>query len=143
MALSQKAVQYDGRNELRDPVVRRALDDVLSQLKAGFDQVKATPKGTTPAPTQPDALTVVASGGFALLTISHRKAPAGTAYRIQYSTASNYTNPVEIDNGVVKTWGQYLAGKTLYFRAASTFYTSDLSPWVYFGSAAAPTPTTF
>jgi hypothetical protein len=143
MALSQKAVQYDGRNELQDPVVRRALDHILSQLKAGIDQVKATPHGKTPAPTAPDQLVVSASGGFARIAVSHRKAPSGTAYVLEYSTTKDFLNPVRIDNGISKSWGQYLSGKTLYFRAASTFYTSDLSKWTYFGSSGSPTPTTF
>lgn len=142
MAFSQKGVRYDGRNEL-DPKVRRSIDDVLSQVQAGLKQVQATPQGKTPPPSAPDQVAVGSSGGFATVTITHNNPPKGTAYIIEYSTTTNFTDPVRIDNGISETWQQYLSGQTLYFKAASTLYTSEMSPWTYYGSSTNPTPTTF
>lgn len=142
MALSQRGVRYDGRSEL-DPKVRRAIDDVLSQTQAGLKQVQATPQGTTPTPTAPDKLAVASSGGFATLTITQNNPPKGVAYVIEYSTTANFANPVTIDNGISPTWQQFLSGQSLYFRAASTLYTSGQSAWTYYGSANAPILTTF
>lgn len=141
MALSERGVHYDGRNEL-DPLTRRALDDIASQIHAGLNQVHATPHGTTPTPSAPSQISISNNNGFGSLRIVHNGKP-GTAYIIQYSSTADFANPIEADNGIVKSWGQYLKGQTLYFRARATLYTSEPSPWTYFGSQAAPQAMTF
>lgn len=142
MTLSQKGIQYDGRNEL-DPIVRRAVDSAVSQSQAIARQVQATLAGTTPTPNSPTQVSVTNSGGFASVVITPNHPVKGEAYIIEYSTTPNFLNPVTIDNGISVTWHQYLSGQSLYFRAASTLYTSDQSPWTYFGISTAPLLTTF
>jgi hypothetical protein len=142
MALSQKGVHYDGRNEL-DLIVRRAIDDVASKVSAVAKQVQATASGVTPTPHPPTALSVSAANGFATLNITHNSPPKGAAYVIEYATTPNFENPVTIDNGISRSWQQYLKGQTLYFRTASTVYTSPQSGWTYYGTETTPTAVTF
>ena len=145
MALSQKAANYVNRAHIqnKDRLTSLALDDIVSKLQAVADQANASVSGVTPPPNAPAWLSVVGASGFATVTISENNPAPGTAYIIEYSTSKNFQNPVRIDNGISPSWSQYLAGLTLYFRAATTFYTSKLSEFVYFGTAANPTPTTF
>jgi hypothetical protein len=145
MALSQKGASYEDRNYIRDQHVLRALDDLASQVQSVASNTNASKVGVAAAPAAPVAIAVVNSGGFARITISPaRNAVQGTAYILEYSPNANFSGtPQRIDNGISLTAERYLHGQTLYFRVASTLYTSPLSPWVYFGGSAAPTPTAF
>jgi len=144
MALSQKGAGYLDRNYIKDQHVLRALDDIASQVQSVASNTNSTKTGSRGAPPAPTSISVSNSGGFARITITPAKgALEGTAYVIEYSTSSSFANAQRIDNGISPTCERYLHGQTLYFRVASTLYTSPLSPWVYFGGSAKPTPTVF
>lgn len=146
MALSQPGADYKNRAHVhnRDPLLGRALDDVMSKVQAVAIQTNASVTGKAAAPSAPTALSVSNSNGHATLSISHVAAPVGTNYLIEYSTTPNFQKPVQIDNGISKSYQQYLKGLgPLYFRAAARFSTSDLSKHVYFGTQTNPTPVTF
>jgi hypothetical protein len=145
MALSQPGADYKNRAHVhnQDPLLGRALDDVMDKVQAIAIQTNASVTGKASAPSAPTALSVSASAGHGLVTITHENAPAGTNYLIEYSTTPNFKSPVQIDNGISKSYAQYLKGQTLYFRAASRFSTSDPSNYVYFGTQNSPTPVTF
>jgi len=146
MALSQTGANYVNRAHVqsRDQLLARALDDIVSQTQAVATQTQASVTGKTAPPSAPTALSISAVNGHALATITHENAPAGTNYLIEYSSTPNFQNPVQIDNGISKTWPQYLKGQgTLYFRAAARFSTSAASEYIYFGTQSNPTPVSF
>lgn len=147
MALSQPGADYVNRAHVqaKDPLLARALDDIMSKTQAVANQTNAAVTGKTSAPSAPTALSVSKSNGFATATITHENAPAGTNWLLEYSTAPNFRpgTVVQIDNGVSKSWGQYLKGQTLYFRTAARFSTSDASDYVYYGTQTNPTPVSF
>lgn len=145
MALSQSGANYVNRAHVqsKDQLLARALDDIVSRVQAVATQTNASVTGKTAAPSAPTALTVSAEEGFAQASIAHEGAPAGTNYLLEYSKTPNFLNPVQIDNGVSQSWSQYLKGRTLYFRAASRFSTSEASEYVYYGTQSSPTPVTF
>jgi hypothetical protein len=144
MALAQKGAGYQDRNYIKDQHILRALDDIASQVTSVANNTNSTKTGIRTAPAAPTGISVVNSGGFARVTITPTDPIAGTAYVIEYSPNANFSGtPQRVDNGIVLTFERYLHGQTLYFRVASTLYTSPLSPWIYFGGAATPTPTNF
>ena len=140
MALSEKGASYPNQAHIasKDRLVGEALDSLASQVQAVGKQANAKTTGSTAAPGAPTALSISHASGFATATITDAKAIQGTAYLLEYSTTANFHSPVRIDNGISKTWSQYLAGKTLYFRVAATFYTSPQSPWTYYGKPTNP-----
>lgn len=141
MAVSQKGAVYANQAHVaaKDRLLGIALDDIASKLQAVSKLTNASTTGTQSAPPPPTAIAVtIPVAGFARVDITHNDAPAGTSYLIEYSTTPNFLTPVRVDNGVAKSWSQYLHGQALYFRAAATFYTSPQSAWVYFGSLASP-----
>jgi hypothetical protein len=145
MALTQTGATYPHRAYLmgKDPYLVAALDSLASADQNIGNHVNASPQASKAAPSAPAAINLSAKNGFGSVAITHNNPPAGTAYLIEYSTTPNFQNPIRIDNGVSQSFQQYLKGQTLYFRAASTFYTSPNSPWVYFGGQANPTPVSF
>lgn len=147
MSLSQKGAQYLGRDGISsNPKLRevlRAADDIASQVQAIRTQGNFGVSGNPVPPHPITAINVVNSSGFAQVTLTHANAPPGTRYIIEYSTTANFLSPTQIDNGVSLTFQQYLHGQTLYFRAATMFPASGLSPWVYFGGAVKPSSTNF
>lgn len=139
MALSQKGISYDGRNEL-DPVTRRAVDSVVSQLRAGFLQANITPEGFTPAPAAISKLTVTGQDGIFDVQIQDNSAvKRGIEYFLEYSLTAAFTAPITVSLGPARNWRRNLGNQTLFWRAYSQYPTSDPSPAVYFGTAAVPT----
>jgi hypothetical protein len=147
MALSQPGADYKNRAHVhnKDPLLGRALDDVMDKVQAVANQTNASVTGKASAPSAPTALSVTNNNGHATLGITHENAPAGTNYLIEYSTTKNFVpgSFVQVDNGISKSYGQYLKGQTLYFRTAARFSTSEPSSFVYFGTQNSPTPVTF
>lgn len=145
MAVTQTGAVYRNRSHIftRDRLLGEALDDIASRTQAVSNQTNADVSGSTSPPSAPNAISVTAKDGFANVQISHASAPEGTAYLLEYATTPNFQNPVQVDNGISKNFSQYLKGQRLYFRAASTFYTSPASPWIYYGGQANPIPVSF
>lgn len=140
MPLSQKGIQYDGRNEISDPAIKRALDDIVSQVSAAFKQVNITPQGTTPAPPAISGLSVTSADGiFDAQIQDNSPVKRGIEYFLEYSLTANFSQPVVISLGPARNWRRNLGNQTLFWRAYSQYPTSDPSPVVYFGSAIAPT----
>lgn len=146
MALSQPGANYKNRAHVhnKDPLLGRAIDDVMDKVQAVAIQTNASVTGKASAPSAPTAISVVNSNGHATLEITHHGAPAGTNYLIEYSTTPNFLKPVQIDNGISKSFQQYLKGLgPIYFRASSRFSTSESSKHVYFGTENNPTAVPF
>ena len=144
MAVSQDGAGYRRRAEIRQiptygKFLAEALDDLASQTRAVANQTNSNTHGAQTAPNAPASLAVSVANGIFTATITDAAAKAGTAYLLEYDTAPNFTNPITVDLGIAKRWSANLKGLALYFRAASTFYTSSASPWTYFGSAQTPT----
>jgi len=143
MAISQPGANYRNQAELqqKDRLVAQALDDLASQVQATRAQGNFGQEGPPAAPHPVTAIGVVGQNGFASVTLTHNSAPAGARYVIEYATTPNFAagTVTRIDNGISLTWQQYLKGQRLYFRAATMFSASELSPWIYFGGTPAPT----
>jgi hypothetical protein len=145
MARTQTGATYANQSQLqrRDRDLGEALDDIASQSAAIRTQGNFGLKGAPDPPHPIDQLSVVANGGFGTVTLTHNNAPAGSNYLIEYSTTSNFQNPVQVDNGISLSFQQYFKGQTLYFRAAPYFPASPVAKWTYYGTAAAPTAVSF
>jgi hypothetical protein len=146
MGVSQKGATYINRSHVAgiDPKLVAALDDIASKVQAVAGLTNADTSGKQSAPSAPTAIAVTTPvAGFARMDITHHGAPAGTAYVIEYSSSPNFLSPVRIDNGISLSFERYLVGRTLYWRAAATFYTSPLSEWTYFGTLQKPTAVSF
>jgi hypothetical protein len=139
MALSQKGAGYASRNEITDPAQRRALDDLASQIQAGFRQVNATPAGITPAPPIVSALSVMAADGIFDAQIQDNNAvQRGVVYFLEYSLVASGPWTV-ISLGPSRNWRGMLGNQTFFWRAYSQYPTSEPSSPIYFGGINNPT----
>jgi hypothetical protein len=147
MALTQTGAAYPNRAYImgKDRFFAEALDALASADKNIGNQTNASPQASQPAPSTPTSISVSAANGFGTVSITHNNSPRGTAYLIEYSSTPTFTpeTTVQIDNGISKSFLQYLKGQTLFFRVASTFYTSEPSSYVYYGGQASPKAVTF
>jgi hypothetical protein len=146
MALSQTGANYKNQSELqrRDRMLGEALDDLASQLQATRDQGAFGQSGAPTAPHPPTSIAVASSSGFATIALTHNNAPSGSQYVIEMATTPNFQSPSRIDNGISLSHPPlYLAGKTMYFRAAAKLPASGLSQWTYLGGQGKPTPIAF
>lgn len=142
MALRVPGAGYAGRTYIRDQHMLDALDDLASQLQFIRSNTNSSSNGIVTPPVSPVAVRVSAAGGFGSVSIVHPN-PVGVSFVLEYDTQPNFPAPMRMDLGISQTWEQYLAGKTLYFRTASKFYTSAMSPWTYYGGLGAPKAVTF
>ncbi len=140
MALSQKGATYKNQAYIRqlDPKLAEALDDVASQVQAVRTQGNFGTTGTPAAPSAPSAVSASALNGLFTANITHPNAPAGTTWVLQYSTSSQFTNPISTTLAH-PVWQDSLPQQKLYFRAAAKFPASPQSSWTYFGSGTTPT----
>ena len=139
MALSQKGANYKNRALLlnRDRLLAEALDDIASQAQSSLTQGNFGKNGTPNPPSAPTAIQAKSQAGLFTVSIVHRAAPAGTTWRLQYSTSPQFTNPIDV--GLVHpVWQGYVPNQKLYFRAAAKFPASAQSAWTYLGSSASP-----
>lgn len=146
MALSQRGATYKNQSELqrRDRILGEALDDLASQVQAARSQGNFGLAGAPASPSPPAALQVVPATGLLTATIVHKNAPPGTQYVLQYSTTTNFLNPIsEVlthTPNITTTWQKSLPiGGHYYLRVAPKFPASPLGPWVYYGTSASPT----
>src|SRR5271156_6331322 len=95
MALTQRGASYSHRNDIQDPAVKKALDDLASQVKAIQNQGNFGAQGTINPPPAPAQLSVTESGGIFTAVISQPNAPAGTRYRLQWSATYNFLSVIE------------------------------------------------
>lgn len=138
MAFSQRGTGYLGRSEIKDQSVKRALDDLASQIQAGFKQVNATPGGVTPAPPQISAIAVVAADGvFNVQIQDNNPVNRGIEYFIEFSTSPGGPWTV-IALGASRNWAGFLGSQTLYWQAYSQYPTSDPSEPLLFGGSSSP-----
>lgn len=138
MAISQTNASYLYRDHIQDPHVKDALDDIASQVAAVRSQGQFGVKGAPNAPNPPGAIAVSVASGIFTARISDKDAAAGTRYVLEWATDPQFLSPISEEIGTT-TWQRQLTGQKLYFRVASRFLASQLSPWVYFGSQASPT----
>lgn len=142
MALRVPGAAYVGRSYIRDQHMLDALDDLASQIQFVRGNTNSSSNGIVTPPAAPTSIRVSGAGGFGSISIIHAN-PVGVSFVLEYDTAPNFPAPMRTDLGISQTWQQYLAGKTLYFRTASKFYTSDMSPWTYYGGLGSPKSVTF
>jgi hypothetical protein len=152
VALSQKGAAYEGRDAISNPSgslrefaqhLVRGLDDLASQVQAVRTQGNYGPDGIIAPPSSPSLLVVTAQSGLFTATVGHANPPQGTQYVLQYSSTSNFQNPISetlhATSGIVTAWQKSLPGVKAYFRIAAKFPASSLGPWVYMGNANSPT----
>jgi hypothetical protein len=139
MALSQKGAGYLRRNNIVDPNVRQALDDLASQIANVSSQANASTQGTMAAPPQVSSLSVTASGGiFDAAIQDNNPVSRGIEYFLEYSlTAVGPWTVVSL--GPARNWRGTLGNQTFYWRAYSQYPTSAPSGVIYFGGASSPT----
>jgi hypothetical protein len=137
--LNQKGASYSNRAYIlgKDRLLVEALDDIASPVQAILIQGNFGRDGTPDPPSAPTALQASALNGLFTVTIVHPNAPAGTQWRLQYSSSPNFTNPIDV--GLLHpNWQASLPQQVLYFRAAAKFSASAQSAWTYLGSSAKP-----
>jgi len=149
MAVTQKGANYPFRDQLEDGPVKKVLDVINSRVQAILNQGNFGPNGTIEPPSAPTSISVVYSGGIYTVSIMDGNAEAGKVYRLQRSTNASFPSSSIIEeeitpmtspsNALAATWQKSLPNTQFYFRVAAKYSASEVSPWVYFGSAASPT----
>jgi hypothetical protein len=140
MALSQKGAGYLRRNNIVDPNLRQALDDLASQIANVGAQVNAATQGNTLAPPQISSLSVTAAGGiFDAVIQDNNPVSRGIEYFLEYSLTPVGPWTVVSLGPSRGPWRGTLGNQTLYWRGYSQYPTSAPSAVVYFGGAANPT----
>lgn len=137
--LTQKGATYSNRAHIlnQSRLLAQALDDIASQVEAVRSQGNFGVNGSASPPSAPSALQASVKSGLFTVTIVHPNAPAGTQWRLQYSSSPQFTNPIDV--GLLHPVFQAsLPQQVLYFRAAAKFPASEQSAWTYFGSSAKP-----
>lgn len=143
MAFSQKNANYLRRNEIKDPALREALDDIASKIHAGLQQVNATPDGQTPTPPAISGINVLGADGiFDVQLQDNNNVARGIRYFLEYSLTPNFQQPTVIDMGTTRNWRGHLGNQTFYWRGFSQYPTSKPSPPLHFGGILNPTPVT-
>lgn len=137
------ALPYRSRAYLltKDPRLVEALDDITSHLEGVMNQTNTAPKnGTVLPPPAPSALTVSSNGGIFDAAIHDNNSPVvrGVNYFLEYSTTPAFSRPTQIDLGASRNWRGHLGNQNLYWRAYSSYPTSEKSGYAYHGGAAQP-----
>lgn len=137
-----------GGNYPNRPVIKQfnaklaeALDSIQSQINSMAQQTTASAQGSTDAPPQISQVTVSAANGiFSIAITDNNPVFRGINYFVHYSESVSFANPHVLDLGSSRNWRGMLGSLTLYFRATSSYPTSESSPFTYCGTASAPTP---
>lgn len=140
MALSQKGAGYDYRDKIKDQFTKGSLDHLASKIQAIETQGNFSSRGVPTPPSSPTAINVTAVNGLRTVNIVHPNPVSGLRWHLQYSTNPSFMNAVTVDLGESTTHEIYRPAGMIYIRAAAKFIASDRSQWIYFGSAASPTP---
>ena len=134
--------QYRNKPTIKDlnSKLVEALDDLQAQINSLAQQTTASAQGGTNAPPQISQLTVTAADGiFTVAITDNNPLFRGINYFVHYSESASFANPHVLDLGSSRNWRGMLGSGTLYFRACSSYPTSESSPFTYFGTQNSPT----
>lgn len=128
----------------KDQILGTAIQKIVTAHNALASSLGASSSGVYPAPSQVQQLSVI-SNGAGLFNVSitdnsilGKAIPVPISYFVEYSTDPNFANPP----GIVVPMGPsrnkedlFLGSRTLYFRANSSYFVSNPSPYTYHGGA--------
>ena len=139
MKLSVRNLNYIRGKDAR---LYEAIIDIRSGLERMARQVVANPSGQMPSPPQISSLTVAAANGvFSAQIYDNNPVLRGIEYFIEYSSTSNFqAGKFYVAHlGPSRDWQAFLGNVTMYFRAYSSYPTSEPSAPVYYGPPNNPT----
>jgi hypothetical protein len=123
----------------QNPAVYEALQTIIAGVNNMAAQTNAEPGASqNAAPPTIAGFNVVESGGIHDLQITDN-APAyrGVNYFAEYSQTPDFSNAHQIDLGSSQNHRANLGSGVYYWRASSSYGTSNASPFVYHGGAQA------
>lgn len=125
-----------GKIETQDPFMGATLRSILNAINQHGTTVGVDPTGSFPKPTAPTALSVtVPQTGVFDVVITDANPVRGVEYWLEWDTSPSFPAPRQIHLVAARNWYGFLGNVTIYWRAASQFFGSDLSGWVVFGGA--------
>jgi len=123
------------------------LAEALQSLRDGIDTIgqklSVNPQGPTIAPTPPQALNVVASGGITHVTITDNSPRTRHVnYFVEYDTSPNFSNahPLHLGIGRSARIPTFMGPTPIYVRAYAMYPDGPRSTLIYHGSPISPTP---
>jgi hypothetical protein len=128
----------------KDQVLGDAISKIVRAHNSLATSLGASSSGVYPAPAQISQLIVTSNGAGlfnAAITDNHllsQKVPVPINYFVEYSTDRNFANPPAIVVPLGPSRNKedlFLGNRTLYFRANSSFFVSNPSPYTYHGGA--------
>jgi hypothetical protein len=136
------ALSYRNRQFISDKhsEIGQALDDIIEQISSVARQTNSSLSAAeTPPPPTPSQLVVTASQGIFEARI-HDTNPVnrGINYFLEYSRNPAFNSPITVDLGQARNYRGHLGNQILYWRAHSSYPTSQRSYPVYHGTSINP-----
>lgn len=126
----------------KDPKLHEALQDIIRAISTTAQQVNANPDGPAQPPPQVNAIKVSGANGrfHVAITDQNSQLSRGVSYFVEHADNPQFTNPITVEVGASRNLDLSLGNVTRYFRAYSSYSTSDPSAPVYHGGSASPVP---
>lgn len=128
----------------KDPFLAEALESIARPVENIAQQTTASLVGSTPKPSPPVAINVVASGGIhdIAITDSDPTTQRGINYFAEYSSSASFAQATTVDLGAARNIRLGLGNQTFFWRARRGYPTGPSSDPVYFGTEGQPTAVT-
>jgi hypothetical protein len=125
-----------------DPKLFEAIKAIQDQTSNIEKQGNFNALGSPAAPPAIDRLRVTSGPGgeYQIRITDNGEVSRGINYWAEYDTSPNFTNPHIIDMGQTRNHSVNLGNQQLFWRAYSSYPSSDASPAVYHGSPTDPAP---
>jgi hypothetical protein len=125
-----------------DPKLFEAIKAIQDQTSNIEKQGNFNALGPPNAPPAIDRLRVTTGPGgeYQIRITDNGEVSRGINYWAEYDTSPNFTNPHIIDMGQTRNHSVNLGNQQLFWRAYSSYPSSDTSPVVYHGSSTDPLP---
>ena len=129
-------LKHLGMIERSDPFMGETLRAIQNAVNQHGVTVGVDPTGSYPAPAAPASLVVtVPQTGVFDAVITDPNPVRGVEYWLEWDSTAGFLAPRQIHLVGSRNWYGFLGSLTLYWRAASQFFGSDLSGWTVYGGA--------
>lgn len=128
------------------PIYGAKLYEALNGIRLGVNavvkQTNANPSGQPESPPNIDALNVTAQDGHFHISVTDQSSGLrrGVQYRIEHADNPAFIGAHPIVIGDSRSYDMYMGNVTRYFRASSSYPSSNQSQHVYHGTQTEPTP---
>src|ERR1039457_3445715 len=118
----------------KDPKLYEALSDIIQQHGNLAQQVNGNSTGPPAAPPSVSGVNVTAQNGHFNVQIQDQgPIYRGIQYYMEHADNPHFTNPTVVHLGDSRSWDKFLGSVTRYFRAYSSYSSSQPGKPVYHG----------